>query len=156
EPENVVYPPSAVHDLETAMAHLRDHWGITTCRATGLCSGAYHAFRGAVAGLPLSGVVPINPLVYHWKSGMSLEYPDYKVAEAASEYRGSHGQADKWRKLLTGKVRIMDVAHIAGRHVAKLASGFARELARRIGRPLPNDLGAELEAVARLNLELRF
>ncbi|HVT38148.1 MAG TPA: alpha/beta hydrolase [Gemmatimonadaceae bacterium] len=156
EPENVVYSPFAVRDTAVALAHLREHWGVSGICALGLCSGAYHAFQSVVAGLSLNAVVIINPLVFFWKPGMSLAYPAHKVAEAAQQYRRSALQPEKWKKLLSGKVDLGAVLHVAARHGASLAAGWFRDIARAVGRPVPDDLGAELEAVARRNVALRF
>lgn len=156
EAENVVYSAFAVSDIAIALACLRDRWGISGACALGLCSGAYHAFKSAVAGLPLSGVVIINPLVFFWKPGMSLAYPAHKVAEAAEQYRRSAFQLQKWKKLLSGKVDVGALMQVGARHTASLAAGWFRNIARTLGRPVPDDLGTELDAVVRRGIALRF
>ena len=49
----------------------RDRWGVC-CR----CGVA----GAAAARLPLDGVVLINPLTFFWQEGMSLKYPEHRVA----------------------------------------------------------------------------
>ncbi len=154
--ENVVYSTTAVGDFGLALAFLGARRGITTTRALGLCSGAYHVFKAAVAGLAVERVVIINPLVFFWKPGMSLAYPAYQVAEAAAHYRRSLLRLATWKKLFSGKVDVAGFAHIMARRAAFLAGGVARDLARRAGRPMADDLGVEVLAVARRGIPMRF
>lgn len=156
DPENVVYSPAAVRDVEKALTYLRERWGVGDVIALGLCSGAYHGFKGAVQGLPLRRVAVINPLVFFWQPGMSLAYPDYKVSQAMARYRQSLWQLDKWRKLFQGKVDLRGAAGILSRRLALRGASLARDVARLAGRPLPNDLGLELQAVDRRGIRLHF
>src|SRR5262249_2906238 len=54
--ENVVYPPEALQDISSAIDYLRREWQAAEFHAIGLCSGAYHSFKAAAAGLPLAGI----------------------------------------------------------------------------------------------------
>src|SRR5262249_1267225 len=47
EAENVVYSGRALEDVAAALSFLRRQPGVLDCRAVGLCSGAYHAFKSA-------------------------------------------------------------------------------------------------------------
>jgi hypothetical protein len=109
-----------------------------------------------VAGLPLDGAVIINPLVFFWKPGMSLSYPEHKVVEAAKEYRRSALRLEKWKKLVSGKVDVGAFMQVAARHGASVAAGWFRDIARAVGRPVRDDLGTELRAVARRGVAIRF
>lgn len=155
-PENVVYGPRAVDDAGEAIAWLRAQPGITDVRALGLCSGAYHAFKAAVAGHPVDGVVVINPLTFFWKEGQSLDYPEFKVAGDAARYGRSVRDPAKWRKLLRGEVDLRAVAQTMSRHAASVVVNRARDVSRRLGRPWKDDLGAELESLAARGVDLRF
>lgn len=154
--ENVVYSPSAVRDLEAALKYLAGRRGIATSRALGLCSGAYHAFKAAARGLAVERVAIINPLVFFWKPGMSLAYPAYHVSEAAAHYRRSLLRLATWKKLFTGKVDVSGFAQVIARRVAFLAGGIVRDVARRVGRPMADDLGVELQSAARRGIGMRF
>jgi predicted alpha/beta-fold hydrolase len=70
-PENEVYTAHAVPDLAVALNFLQREFAPKRTEVMGLCSGGYHAFKGAVDGLPLSGVTVINPLVFFWKPGLT-------------------------------------------------------------------------------------
>jgi len=87
------------------MHYLRQRAGVSECRALGLCSGAYHAFKAAVGGAPLQTVVMINPLTFFWKEGMSLDAPltDRRVISEAHRYREAAFRLHSWRKLMRGE-----------------------------------------------------
>jgi len=156
EPENVVYGPHAVDDVGLAVAYLHRQPGVKEVRAIGLCSGAYHAFKAAVAGQPLAGVIPVNPLTFFWKPGTSLDFPRFRVASEGERYTRSAFDLDKWKKVLRGEVQLQTVAQTMGRYAAARITDRARDLSRRVGLPWKEDLGAELEAIVRREIELRF
>ena len=155
-PENVVYTPSHLREVASAIAHLRDREGATSVRATGICSGAYHAFKSAVAGAELDVVVSVNPLVFFWKDGMSLDYPSHLVVEAAAQYKRSMFQMEKWKKLLTGGVDLRAIAEVGSRHVASIAAGWSRNIGRTVGLSLTEVVGTELRAATRRGTRVRF
>jgi len=57
EPENAVYSRTALQDVRDGLDFLRREYGARDVRALGLCSGAYHVFKGAVARLPIDAAV---------------------------------------------------------------------------------------------------
>ena len=154
--ENVVYSRSALRGIELAFQHLAERWQASQFQAVGLCSGAYHAFKAAVAGLPLRGVGIVNPLAFFWKPGMSLAYPPYQVLGAAARYKRSILSVEKWQKFFAGKVDVKAFVYVVFRRLADRAETLVRNVARSLGRPLHDDLGAELEAVAARGVALRF
>lgn len=156
EPENVVYSPRALEDVAAAIAWMRSQPGIREVRAVGLCSGAYHAFKAAVAGEPVDGVVVINPLTFFWTPDQSLDFPAFRVAGEAERYGKAAFDRGKWKKLLRGKVNVRNVAQTLARHAASRVVNRARDVSRRVGLPWRDDLGAELEVVARRGVDLRF
>jgi hypothetical protein len=122
----------------------------------GLCSGAYHALKGAVSGLPVDGAIIINPLVYFWKPGMSLAYPAFQMVRSASQYRRSVLQADKWLKLIRGDVDLREVSLVVFDRVRNLGRNVAREVGRLMRAKLVDDLAAELSDTASRGVALRF
>jgi alpha-beta hydrolase superfamily lysophospholipase len=155
-PENVVYSEHAVDDLRQALEFLRNDWNITEVHAVGLCSGAYHAFKAAVAGLPLSGVVVINPLTFFWTEGMSLQYADHRVASDIRRYRTNAYRIAPWIKLLRGNVNLWELFQVLARRTARLALTPLRSAARTLRIPFRNDLPSELLAIVRAGIRLRF
>ena len=153
--ENVVYPAEHDRSLVAVMHYLRAA-GLATVHGAGVCSGAYHLVKAAGAGHPFTSVVAINPLVFYWKDGMSLDYPRHLVAETAAQHKRSMLQWDKWRKLLTGGVDLIALANVWGRHAARSATAWSRNLARMTGRPLVEDVGADIGAIVRRGVALHF
>lgn len=154
--ENTVYSPHAVEDVGAAINYLRDVWHVQDVYAAGLCSGAYHAFKAAVAGVPVNGVVLINPLTFFWKEGMSLEYPEYRVAADIMRYRANVLRPASWLKLLRGKVNIWESSQVVLRRARSLAVLPLRNLARTLRIALADDLPSELQAIVRAGIGLQF
>ncbi|WP_394827908.1 serine aminopeptidase domain-containing protein [Pendulispora albinea] len=156
EAENVVYSGRALEDVAAALAFLRRAEGVRECRAIGLCSGAYHAFKSAVAGQPVDGVIAINPLTFFWKDGETPDDTLHKTVESIARYSQALSDARKWRKLARGEVNIRAAVRTIARHTTARMVDRARHLSRQMGLPLPGDLGAELESVARRGVDMRF
>src|SRR5262249_18097896 len=156
EPENIVYTAHAMEDIRAALEHLRRQPGVTATYVMGLCSGAYNAVRAAAAGQPIDGIVPINPLTFFWKEGMSLDYPPHRVAADARRYGSSMLRLDSWKKMLRGGVKVGPIAQVVLRHAASRAARHVRDAARAVGWALPEDLGADLGVIARRGGRIRF
>ena len=155
-PENEVYTRHAVADLEAALAFIRSRFGVARVETLGLCSGAYHSFKGAVAGLPIDGLFVANPLVFFWKPGMSLDYPPFQMVQAAEQLQRSMLQAGKWIKLLRGQVDLREVLRVVAHRAEDRARSLGREVARAEHLPVRDDLAAELTTVVRRGVALRF
>jgi alpha-beta hydrolase superfamily lysophospholipase len=156
EPENLVYTLRANRDVKAGIEYLRSVWSIENIQAVGLCSGAYNAFKAAVAGLPLSGVVLINPLTFFWKKGMSLAFPEYRVAADIKRYRRNIFQPQSWLKMLRGDVNLWELSQVLGRRFWGLARTPLRTVARTLRIPIPDDLPSELNSVVRSGMRLQF
>ena len=154
--ENVVYPPHATDDIATAIEYLRREWGAGEILSVGLCSGAYHSFKAAVANQHLGGIVAINPLTFFWKEGMSLEYPEHRVAQDIMRYRNNALSLAAWRKLLSGRVDLLSLAHVLGRGAITQLLKPMLSIARLLRIPLREDLQSELLRVAHARIHLQF
>ncbi len=155
-PENVVYTRDAKDDVAGALAAVAKLPGVVEVHAVGLCSGAYNSIKAAAAGLPVRGIVPINPLTFTWHDPMPLDYPAFKVAGEARRYQEAAFSAAKWKKLLRGEVNVRAVAQVMARRGYSLARHKVRDLARLARRPFPDDVGAELEQIARAGVGIHF
>ncbi len=155
-PENEVYTSGAVGDLATALEFTRARFGVEHVEVAGLCSGAYHAFKGAVAGLPIRGLTVVNPLVFFWKEGMSLAYPPFEMVQAATRYQESIFQPAKWLRLLRGQVDVRMIVRVVASRIADRGRGLITNLRRSLGFATTDDLGAELERIAAAGTRLRF
>ena len=156
QPEIDVYSPYALQDIAGAIEYLKRYWRAREIASTGVCSGAYHSFKAAVARQPLGQVILINPLTFFWKSGMSLSYPEYKVAQDIQRYRKTALRGSAWRKLLTGRVDVANLARVLARTARTHSLGPVRSIARLLGRPLHEDLPTELRGALEGAIDLQF
>ena len=155
-PENEVYTSRAVGDLATALEFARARFGVEDAEIAGLCSGAYHAFKGAVAGLPIRGLTVVNPLVFFWKEGMSLAYPPFEMVQAATHYQESIFRPAKWLRLVRGQVDVPMIVRVVASRAADRGRGLITNLRRSLGFATADDLGAEVERIAAAGTRLRF
>jgi hypothetical protein len=156
ELENVVYGRRACDDVTVALRYLRAQPEVERVVVMGLCSGAYHGLKSAVAGESIDALVPINPVTFFWKDGMSLDYPAHIVASESHRYAQSIFKLASWMKLLRGDVHIAAFVQLIFRRLLSLVEHHLRNFARRIGRPLAHDLGVELESIAAQGIRIDF
>jgi alpha/beta superfamily hydrolase len=157
DPDGVVYAPDALESVAVAVDWMRAWPQADGCRLVGLCSGAYHAFKAAVAGLPVQGIVAINPLTFFWH-GDAADGPEaeHRMIADAVRLRTAAAKPGAWRRVVRGEVPIAGIASIVARRAAGSLAKAQRALARRIGRPIGDDLEAELSAVARRGVPMHF
>lgn len=153
--ENVVYSDDAVRDVAAAVAWVRRQ-GAPEVAVVGLCSGAYHALKAAVAGEPIDTVVPINPLTFFYKPGAPLDFAAFRVTEDAQRYQKSMRSTAAWKKLLRGQVDVRRVARIVVERGRAIAEHRVRDVLRQLRVPLRDDLGSELMALHRRGVATRF
>ncbi|HVZ74049.1 MAG TPA: hypothetical protein VHJ20_16835 [Polyangia bacterium] len=154
--ENVVYGASAVQDVDDAQAFLRREPGVAEVHGLGICSGGYHAFKAAVAGVRLDGVVSINPLTFFFKAEVPKEERAHQVSSETSRYFRRLRDVEAWKKLFRGDVKVGAFARTLMRRAEHLAGDRARGVARVFGVSVGDDLGAELQTIARHKVALRF
>jgi pimeloyl-ACP methyl ester carboxylesterase len=152
---HVVYGDHALADVDAAVGWARAE-GARHVAVVGLCSGAYHAFKTAVRGAPIDHAVMLNPLTFFWVPGMSLEATPSEVAGETARLGARLRDLDAWKKVLRGEVDLRRVARVLGRRALGRATDEARDLARRLGIPLREDLGSELLAATARGACLTF
>jgi pimeloyl-ACP methyl ester carboxylesterase len=155
--DNEVFPPAALDDIRAGIEFLRASYGIRDFTLAGVCSGAYHSLRAAVAGMPVTRILLVNPQQFFWKKGTTLK--DLQISEVIrnpSTYMQRVGSGAAWRKLLSGKVNVWRIARIyLWRSLLPLESMF-RTAARKLGVRLPHDLGRELEEITSRDVRVVF
>jgi pimeloyl-ACP methyl ester carboxylesterase len=158
QPEHVIYSPSAARDVAYAIEYMRTELGVQECEAIGVCSGAYHAFKAAVAGNALGSVIAVNPAVFFWEEGMSLDVlpEDMVTVRSIAGYRRSIRSAKRWRKWLRGEVNLMRTGSMIARRIAMSVKRYLRDVARWAGIAVSNDLAAELRSAVAHQGKLRF
>jgi alpha-beta hydrolase superfamily lysophospholipase len=157
QPENEVFPPAAIDDIRAAVELLRGRYRASDITVFGLCSGAYHALRAAVAELPVNRILMVNPQNYFWKEGMALT--DLQLAEVVYNpglYRRRVFSLAAWQRFLGGRVNILRIAKIYFYRPLLALESTLRDMARRMHIRLPNDLGSELEEIVRRGVKTVF
>ncbi|HEY6516044.1 MAG TPA: alpha/beta hydrolase [Steroidobacteraceae bacterium] len=155
--DNEVFPPEALEDIRTAIDFLVTRHGIREVSLLGLCAGAYHGLRAAIAGLPLVRVLMVNPSNYFWDQTMSLE--GLQLTEVVGNpgiYRERIVSLRAWRRLLSGQVNIWRIVKIYMRLPVLTLQSKLRDAARAAGIRLRHDLGRELEAVIARGVRMVF
>jgi len=154
--ENVVYTRHAGQDIADAVAFLRRQPGVTEVHALGLCSGGYHAFKAAVAGLKLEGVLLINPLTFFFKPDQPADAADYKVGFTMAHYSKQLFDPEAWKRALRGKAKVRPFVQALVRRGSQMVRDRVRNLARHANFELEDDLASELSALARRDIPVRF
>ncbi|HEY0231914.1 MAG TPA: hypothetical protein VGC55_11730, partial [Dokdonella sp.] len=95
--ENIVYHAHALDDIGVAVDWARSD-GVSQIAVAGLCAGAYHSLGAALADQAIDTIVMINPLTFHYKPGMSLDFAAFRVIADAQRYQKSIARGVSWRK----------------------------------------------------------
>jgi pimeloyl-ACP methyl ester carboxylesterase len=152
-----VFPAAALEDIRAGVSYLHDQFGVTEITLAGLCSGAYHALRAAVAQLPIDRIIMVNPQNYFWNEEDSLQ--NLQIAEMVKNptvYRKRITDAAAWKRLLSGKVNLWRIFRIyVGRQKLALEAALI-SIARLLHIRLPHDLGSELEEIVRRGIRVTF
>lgn len=155
---NVVYSAEATMDINAALHYMQNQLGVSECHLVGLCSGAYHAFKAGVAGMPLKSAVMINPLTFFWTAGVSPDdgIKDYELLVKSENYRKQMFSLEPWRKLLTGNLDLRYIVRFAVRRLSVMYQLSVQKLQRWLGGPVKDDLGHELAQAAAHGVQQKF
>ena len=155
--DNNVFPPDAIEDMRAAIDFMSRRYGAREVTLSGLCSGAYHSLRAAVAGLPLHRLLMVNAQNYFWDQTMTLD--GLQLAEVVHNptiYRERIFSARAWRRVLTGQVNLWRIFRIYLHRPVLAVASMLRDVARAAGIRLRHDLGRELEAVINRGVRVVF
>jgi pimeloyl-ACP methyl ester carboxylesterase len=153
QPENIVYAPHGVSDVVALTAWLRER-GMDQVTIGGMCSGAYHALRGALATPPIASIYMINCGVFSAKVDFD---PDAKTLFGdIAHYNQAVKSGHAWRRLFTGRVSPAGIARVLKWHAKQHGLRLGREVARLVHLPLHDDLGRHLRALAGHGVRMHF
>lgn len=155
--DNNVFPPDAIEDMRAAIDFMSRRCGAREVTLSGLCSGAYHSLRAAVAGLAVNRVLMVNAQNYFWDQSMTLE--GLQLAEVVRNptiYRERIFSARAWRRFLTGQVNIWRIVRIYLHRPVLALNSLLRDLSRAVGIQLGQDLGRELEGLIARGVRVVF
>jgi alpha-beta hydrolase superfamily lysophospholipase len=157
QPENEVYPTKAIDDIRAAVDLMRSRYGVNSIALGGLCSGAYHALRAAVAKVPVSRIIMVNPLNFFWRKTITQhDLTRLGYIHNPSLYTRQNIASRFWKKLLSGQVNVGRLVEIYAKYGYELVQWRVRDLARTLRFPLPRDLGNELKDVAARGTDIVF
>ena len=156
-PGDEVFPVAALDDIRAAVEFMRAHYKTQHVTLAGVCSGAYHALRAAVAALPVNGILMVNPLNFFWKEGTSLGSLQLsEIVNNPTVYRERVRSVSAWKRLLTGKVNVWRIALIYAQRPLLALESTVRDWARWLHIRLPRDLGTELQDVVARKIRVAF
>jgi len=152
------YDGRGIDDVARAVAWLRREHAVGPVTVMGLCSGAWQAWQAALAGVDVQQVVPVNPLIFHWRPGMSLDPQDNAFGHIAVAADATRALADpaRWLRLLTGRANVGVIVHALAARARRALQLRTRGLARALRWPLEHDLAAELQRVAARGVRVDF
>jgi len=141
---NHPYADQLTDDVRALVQHLKGQGRADRFSVAGLCSGAFVAYHTALAEPAVASIALINPQIFKWEEGMSLDVNPLTRRDASEYYKRRFFAKDAWMKMLRGGVnprhaleavrgRIVDTARAKiARAKAKLSSDASRgsEVAR--------------------------
>jgi alpha-beta hydrolase superfamily lysophospholipase len=159
--DNHPYPQEteALEDIFAAINLIKQTYPTRKIALTGLCSGAYWTYRAALIAEPkqLDAAILINPLTFCWRDGLSLDIPQNqdKIREKDYYLRSAYS-ADKWLKLLKGKVDLINILGVIWRIIAnKSLQAWSSILDRLNLRPAP-PVAQEVSHILAKEIKLNF
>ena len=157
--ENHPYPLTSTEDAAAALSWLASERGLPRLWLGGLCSGAHTAFRTGVAAPrgPLEGIVCINPLTFHWMSGMTLDTPvSASTARDTAYYASSLRSREKWVRLLRGQAEVGYIGRFALRWAREQLVRGSRHVLEALRLARHDRLAGELLQLASVPRALQF
>jgi alpha-beta hydrolase superfamily lysophospholipase len=157
-PDNEVFPAAALEDIHVAIEFMRTNYEASEITLGGLCSGAYHSLRAAVAGFPVNRILVVNPMNFSGAEGMTAEnlQESVDVTRNFTFYRKRLLSGAIWKRILTGHLNIWRIARIVIRRPLLTVESGLRDLARGMRIHLPHDLGWELEDLVSRGIRIVF
>jgi alpha-beta hydrolase superfamily lysophospholipase len=157
-PDSDVFPSGALDDIRVAVDFMRKQYGSCDITLAGICSGAYHSLRAAIAGMAVNRILLVNPMNFLWGEGLSAPnlQLNIDVNRNLGFYRERLFSLDIWKRILTGRLNPWRIVRIAvGRPLLNLMS-ILGNVARTMKIRLPGDLGWELLQVKDRGVRMIF
>ena len=124
---NHPYADQLSGDVRALIQHLKAKGRAERFGVAGLCSGAFVAYHTAVADPAVASIVLINPQIFKWEEGMSLDVNPLTRRDASEYYKRRFFAKDAWMKMLRGGVNPRHALEaVRGRIVDGTRSKIAR------------------------------
>lgn len=125
-PDQVLYDAAQNDDVSAALDFL-ERGSNGPFIAAGRCSGAYLAFNGALVDDRIEAVVAVNPVVFHWRKGRSVDEALHKRPRSFGEYSQRFRQGATFKRLISGDVDVVSAGlNIVKATMKKLSTKTAR------------------------------
>jgi pimeloyl-ACP methyl ester carboxylesterase len=108
-PDQVLYDARQNADVSEAVDFLTG-LGLAPIVAAGRCSGAYLALQATLADTRLAGIVSVNPAVFRWRPGRSVEEAILNGTRRLEDYGQRALRPETVRRLLKGEVDVTRAA----------------------------------------------
>ena len=103
--DNQIFARHTLAEIHAGVAWLKTQ-GVSKVVLAGVCSGAYLAFRSAVAEPAVTNVVMINPQRFNWREGESLALRRRKDIRSLRFYRARLLDGATWKRVFRGEVNV--------------------------------------------------
>jgi pimeloyl-ACP methyl ester carboxylesterase len=130
-PAQVLYDNSQTGDVSAALDFLEAR-RLVPVVAAGRCSGAYLAFQAALVEPRLSGIIAVNPAVFRWRPGRSVEDAIVNGTRSLQDYGRRAFSGETLKRLLKGDIDIL----AAGRNIIRGTAGRIRNRLLHVFRHL--------------------
>ncbi|MGK6315677.1 alpha/beta fold hydrolase [Neorhizobium sp. DT-125] len=125
----VLYDDVQVADVWEAIDFL-ESCGMAPVVTAGRCSGAYLGFQSALGDPRIVGLIGVNPVVFQWEEGRSVDEALENPVQTLEHYRRRLFERGALTRILRGEVNVVQkAAEIFGR----LAKRAVRPVARAAG-----------------------
>lgn len=113
-PEQVLYHSTQNGDVSQAIDFLETR-ALAPVIVAGRCSGAYLGFQSAQTDVRIAGGVFVNPAVFRWRPGRSVEDAIINGTRSLDDYGKRALRAETFKRVLRGEVDL----RAAGSNIAK-------------------------------------
>ncbi|MBI1422183.1 MAG: hypothetical protein GC149_01870 [Gammaproteobacteria bacterium] len=162
ESENIVYMDHSSDEIHLAIKSFGEHYKENKYILTGLCSGAYFAFRACLdlTDIDIVECHMINPLTFHWEAGMTIDDSPAVTYVNWYAYKKSIKNPASWLKLLTGRVSIKNLLTTIWNRLMILTTARIRALQnykdKTPAKYEGKDLDKNLYCLAERNIHISF
>lgn len=117
-PEQVLFSQSQLADVRAAL-DLVEAEGLGPAMLVGRCSGAYLAFRGAVADARCKAALVINPYTYFWDEAEIVDEALRQTARSLEDYRRRALRVETLRRLAAGDIDVARAVLNIGKQIGR-------------------------------------
>ncbi len=155
---NASYSKNVSEELAAAISFLQQH-GASEIRLVGLCSGAYHAFRNAVAGAPVYSATMINPLAFDQQDledDFDKSYANYEVLDLFANFKRQIRTRNFWSKFRKGQLDTATLRKLVIRRIRFSMNLVANRISRSLNIKHTSDIVQDLREALDRHIAIDF